>query len=248
MSTYTMRDLVKTYEAYCGEAIASCRFTREIVGGQPATPEGIQAFCLHHLHIPEGPELDAAVKRILGEEIGEREVTTETGELKEKESYGLNVLRHDDFGPWIGDWQLKAALKQGASRVGLFVSKRGSKGDMAEMGKISAHGISLHGPDFRIHLMDESGEAPAATIYQKFLGRVNTPTGAKSIVNDAECAPAGTRFEFRFQWYDGKLTEKDIVAIFAALPVIGVGSVKSLERGKFDIERLEVKEKKAKAA
>ena len=66
------------------------------------------------------------------------------------------------------------------------------------------------------------------------------PSGAKSIVNDAECAPAGTTFEFRFQWYHGKLKETDIVQIFAALPVIGIGSVKSLERGKFNIETLEI--------
>ena len=235
-----MNDLSAKYAEYCGEAIAFCRFTREVVGGQPATPDGVRAFALHHLHIPEGQELEDAVKRIMKEEIGERETTPEAGEVKERESYGLNILRRDDFGPWLGDWQIKAALKQAASRVGLFVSKRGSKGDVAEMGKVSAHGISLHGPEFRIHLMNDAGEQPAITTYQKFLGRVNTPSGAKSIVNDAECAPIGTTFEFRFQWYHGKLTEPDIVSIFSALPVIGVGSVKSLERGKFDIEHLEI--------
>jgi hypothetical protein len=114
------------------------------------------------------------------------------------------------------------------------------------MGKVSAHGISVHGPEFQIHLIDSESEAPTETEYQKFMGRVNTPSGAKSIVNDAECAPAGSRFSFRFQWYDAKLTEADIVSVFAALPVIGLGSAKSLERGKFDIESLDIEMPEAK--
>jgi hypothetical protein len=265
MSTYTMKDLSTVYAAYCGSAIAVCRLTREIVGGQPATDDGIRAFAKHHLHIPD-EEIEEVVARIKGEEIGERDTTPATGELKEKESYGLNVLRHSAFGPWVGDWQIKAALKQAASRVGLFVAKRGTKGDIAEMGKISAHGISLHGPEFQIHLIAAESETaaetdhiefhgrtpspnkPAETEYQKFLGRVNTPSGAKSIVNDAECCPAGSRFSFCFQWYDAKLTEADIVSVFAALPIIGLGSAKSLERGKFDIETLDIEMAEAKRA
>jgi hypothetical protein len=239
MSKYTMKDLNAVYSSYCGSATAVCRLTREIVGGQPATDEGIAAFAKHHLKIPDD-QIEQVVARIKGEEIGERETTPETGELKEKESYGLNVLRHSDYGPWIGDWQIKACLKQAASRVGLFVSKRGTKGDIAEMGKVSAYGISLHGPEFHIYLMDAEADQPAKTDYGKFFGSVTTPSGRKSIVNDAEIAPIGSRFSFRLQWYDAKLTEKDIVSIFAALPVIGLGSAKSLERGKFDIESLEI--------
>ena len=246
MSRYTMQDLSAAYAAYSGSAIAVCRLTREIVGGQPATDEGIRAFAEHHLHIPED-KLDEVVARIKGEEIGERERTPPNGEVKEKESYGLNVLRHSTFGPWIGDWQIKAALKQAASRVGLFVAKRGTKGDIAEMGKVSAHGISLHGREFQIHLIDaKTDSAAASTMYQNFKGRVNTPSGAKSIVNDAECAPIGSRFSFRFQWFDAKLTEADVVSIFSALTVIGLGSAKSLERGKFDIESLDVEMPKRK--
>jgi hypothetical protein len=241
MSEYTMNQLRDHYSGFCSKAIARCRFTRELIGGQPASEDGVRAFCQHHLEIPEGPDLESAIKRILKEEVGERDVTPENGEVKERESYGLKVLRHDDFGPWIGDWQIKAALKQAASRVGLFVSKRGSKGDVAEMGKVTAHGISLHGPEFHIHLMDQSGEKPATTGYRKFMGNVASPNGRVNIVHDSECAPEGTTFEFMFQWYRGKLGEEEVVAIFSALPVVGVGSVKAMECGKFDIEHLEVK-------
>ena len=240
MSVYTTKDLSETYGKYCGEAIAECRLTRQVVGGVPASKDGIKAFVIHHLHIAEGPEADAAVARIMNEEVGERDTPQGEGEIKEKESYGLNVIRRDEFGPFLGDWQFKAALKQAASRVGLFMSKRGTKGDMAEMGKVSAYGVSLHGPEYKVYLMDPMGTVPASTYYQKFMGRVSTPSGAKSIVNDAECAPEGSRFGFRFQWYNGKLTEADVVKIFSALPVVGIGSVKSLECGKFDIERLEI--------
>jgi hypothetical protein len=239
MSHYTQNDLNKTYAEFCGQAIAFCRMTRELVGGQPATKDGVRAYVAHHLGIPDGPEQDAAVQRIMREEIGERETTPETGEVKERECYGLNVIRKDDFGPWLGDWQLKAAIKQSASRAGLFAKKRGTKGDIAEMGRVSAHDFSLHGPDYMIHLVDSDGN-PCETVYQRFMGRVNTPQGAKSIVNDAECILPGARFAFRFQWFNGKLTESDIVSIFAGLPIVGVGSVKSLERGKFEIESLDI--------
>lgn len=245
MSSYTMKDLNAVYSAYCGSATAVCRLTREIVGGQPASDDGIRAFAKHHLKIADD-QIEAAVARIKGEEIGERDTTPATGEVREKESYGLNVLRHSEFGPWIGDWQIKAALKQATSRLGLFVAKRGTKGDIAEMGKVSACGISLHGPEFQIHLIDAVTDGACATEYQKFLGRVNTPSGAKSIVNDAQTAPIGTRFSFRFQWFDGKLTEKDIVSIFSALTVVGLGSAKSLERGKYEIESLDIEIPKKK--
>jgi hypothetical protein len=247
MGLYTQKDLNTTYAAYCGSAVAVCRLTREIVGGQPASDEGIRAFAKHHLKLADD-QIEAAVARIKGEEIGERNTTPEAGELKEKESYGLNVLRHSAFGPWVGDFQLKAAIKQAASRVGLFVSKRGTKGDVAEMGRVTAHGISLHGPEFQVHLIDSDKDGPAVTEYGKFYGSVNTPSGRKSIVNDAEVAPIGSRFSFRFQWYDGKLTEKDIVSIFAAMPVVGLGSAKSLERGKYDIETLDIEMSKKKPA
>jgi hypothetical protein len=245
MSTYTMKDLTTVYTAYCGSAVAVCHLTREIVGGQPATDDGIRAFAKHHLKLRDD-QIEAAVARIKGEEIGERDKTPVAGEVQERESYGLNVLRHSAFGPWIGDWQIKAAMKQAASRVGLFVAKRGCKGDMAEMGKVSAHGISSHGPDFQVHLIDAETETAARTEYQRFWGSVTTPSGKKSIETDAECCPAGSRFAFQFQWFNAKLTEKDIVSIFAALPVIGLGSAKSLERGKLEIDSLTVELPKKK--
>ena len=247
MSSYNMKDLTAVYGAYCGSAVATCRLTREIVGGQPASDDGIRAFAKHHLKLADD-QIEAAVARIKDEEIGERNTTPEAGEVKEKESYGLNVLRHSEFGPWVGDFQLKAAIKQAASRVGLFVSKRGTKGDVAEMGRVTAHGISLHGPEFQIHPIDSDTDGPAVTEYGKFYGSVNTPSGRKSIVNDAEVAPIGSRFSFRLQWFDGKLTEKDIVSIFAAMPVVGLGSAKSLERGKYDIETLDIEMSKKKPA
>jgi hypothetical protein len=216
------------------------------VGGQPANREAVRAYAKHHLKLPDD-KIEAAVDRILREEVGEREVTGE-GEVKERESYGLNVLRRDDFGPWVGDWQIKAALKQSASRVGLFAAKRGTKGDMAEMGRVSAVGNSLHGEPFKIHLLDADGERPATTFYRRFMGRVQTPDGPKSIVTDAECAPVGTRFSFRFQWYEAKLTEADMVKIFSAFQIVGLGSAKAMEQGKVEVMTLEIETKRKQEA
>jgi hypothetical protein len=241
MATYTSKDLDQRYEKMTLRVEAHCILKTELVGGVKADPDGVRAFVEHHLKLT-GEEAEAAIKRILLEEIGEKPVAGPEGaELSERLTYGVNVIRRDEAGPWLGDWQCKACLKAAASRLGLFVSKRGSKGAVAEMGLVKAIGASLMTPDRpeRIHLVDDAGKG-AQTYFKKFMGRVTLPTGSVSIVNDAECAPVGSRFSFEFRCQSGKLTEDDLVNIFAAACNIGLGSAKAFERGKFSIERLEI--------
>lgn len=255
MARYTFEDLRKRYDTFTGSAIVSAELATELVGGISADADGIRAFVEHHLHL-KGPEAEEAINRIMKDEIGEKDVpfigngeedpdkkpkSAET-ELKEKLTYGVNVIRRDVHGPWLGNWMVKACIKGAASRLALFQQKRGTKGDIAEMGLVEAWGCSRVNPNNpeRIYLRDATGNNPAQTYFQQFKGRVNTPSGSKSIVNDAECAPPGSLFEFRLQWYDGKLTEANIVDIFAAGMVIGIGSAKALERGKFKVLNLDI--------
>ena len=155
---YSQQDLQDRYCKFTEHATAHCIFTTELVGGISADEAGIRAFVKHHLHLPE-EQIEAAVRRIMTEEVGERDTTPETGELTEKLTYGVNVFRRSPAGPWIGDWMVKACIKAAASRLGLFASKRGSKGDIAEMGRVAAIGDSFLAPDRpeQIYLVDSAG-------------------------------------------------------------------------------------------
>jgi hypothetical protein len=250
MSEYSFEQLNGRYEEMTAFAEAECETVTDIVGGQPGGTPGVQAFVSHYLHL-EGAEAEAAVARILNEEIGERDVTPENGELKEKRVYGINVIRRNSHGPYLGNWMIKAMIKQAASRVGLFVEQRssGAKGNFSEAGRVAAVGISLIDPDHsnHIYLSNAAGDGPAETEFKEFTGRVMTPSGPVSIMHHSEVAGPGSRFAFRFHFLPGKTKESDLVDVFAMTMVCGLGSVRSLECGKFKINKLSVEIPKKQA-
>jgi hypothetical protein len=149
--------------------------------------------------------------------------------------------------------QLKALLKQAASRLGLFKMKGkvGSKGDLAEMGTILAHGPSLKDPDkpWRIFLRegcDEKAEKDhpdlkkALTRFEVIKGCVGTPSGKRSICHHTEIAPEGTVLEFEIRWPPKKLNTKDMAMVVAGTLSIGLGSCLSMGFGKFEVVTLEI--------
>ncbi len=248
---FSLADLRHRYEARTARILAECELATELVGGVNASEDGVRAYVQHHLGLT-GAEADEAVARILKEEIGEREVPSETGEIQEKLTYGINVIRTDAFGPFLGNWMVKANLKAAASRIGLFSQKRGSKGDMAEMGEVRPWGASLqladgadveqvrYSPMQRIHLLAKDSDTPVKTYFKEFKGSVSTPKGRQSIVNTAECAPPGSRFLFEFRYAEDKIKENDIADIFAIGMTVGLGSCKAFECGKFIINSLKL--------
>ena len=135
-------------------------------------------------------------------------------------------------------------MKQAASRIGLFMAKKGTKGDLAEMGRIRAIGISLGSNPSMIRVVNEDGSLYVGRTFEKFMGRVRGPAGAKSIVHDSEVVPAGCRFAFELRVPRDRFTEEQIASIFACMQVIGVGSAKALERGKFKVNQVEISDAK----
>lgn len=238
-------DLLARYDNMSVRMLCSCEFVTKLAGGVPADEAGISMFVKHHLKL-EGEEAAKAVARILREEIGERPVPSGEGELQEKLSYGINVIRRTANGPYLGNWMIHACLKTAGSRIGLFAQKRGSKGDVVEAGKVSAHGISALDTADRVYLRGPDGTA-AATYFESFKGRVQTPRGSNSIAHDSECVPPGTLFEFEFRFLAGKLTLEDAKDMLALSMIVGLGSVKSLGCGKFKILSAEVETAKGKA-
>lgn len=236
---YTAGQFKARYTAMTNACTVQITLETDLVSGMSASEEGIRAFVTNHLHLV-GEDAENAIKRIMAEEIS---VTPEAGEIEEKLTYGLYVFRHDEVGPWLGDWMIKACLKAAASRLGLFVSKRGSKGDVSEMGRVRSIGASLADPNpERVHIVQQDG-TPAESYYREFKGRVSTPKGSMSIVSHRECIKAGASLHFEFRWYkESKLKKDNILDIFAAAANIGLGSAKNYESGKFRIDALGMEE------
>lgn len=235
-----LEELENRYEKMTSSLVCSCSFATQLAGGQPASPEGVRAFVSHHLKLTS-TEADEAVARILAEEIGAKPVPAPEGELDERLTYGINVIRRTEHGPFLGNWMVHACLKQAASRLKIFQEFRGSKGNFAEAGRVSAVGDSLVEPDRpdRIYLIAPDG-GPAPTHFEEFKGRVQSPRGSVSVVHHSEVAPPRTRFEFEFRFLNGDLKDDDIKDFLALSMIVGLGSVKSLGCGKFLIESAEI--------
>ena len=246
MGTYTQEGLDAVLEQRRNSAKVTARLLRPLAGGQPATDKGLAAFVEHHLKIePETAEFDAAIARIKNEEIGERETTPEAGEVKEQKVYSVNVIRRSPLGPFVGAHQIQAMLKQAASRQGFFVSRRGSKGGMSEMGTVLATGNSLQNSDrpWEVYLRYCNGGdlvVPAETQFVEISGSVSSPQGRKSIITHTEVAQEGATISFDFRWPVGKLSEKDMAETVWAATKIGLGSCLSLGYGVWEVESMEI--------
>lgn len=232
----TEAELDKTYIGMTTGFAVEIEFVRPYIGGQPASKPGVEAYVQHHLGLT-GKEADEAVERIMETEIRtDAEATPEGGEVPEKESYGINVIRRGPCGLWIGNWQAKAMLKQAASRAGLFKGKIGSKGDMSEGGQVRAVGrsIGMCGDPFHLHLYRDS-DVPVETYFERLLGKVSTAQGLKSISHDCEAAPVGTRIAFEVRFPGDRIKESNVKDMLALGRVCGLGSARSLEYGRFKI-------------
>jgi hypothetical protein len=210
------------------------QFTRPFLGGQPATKEGIEMFVKYQAGITDPKEQQEMVTRLLAEEVS---TTPPEGEIETTMVGTVNVLRKDTNGVWIGDWMVKAMIKQTTSRLGLWMREKGLKGDMSESGRVFASGISaldekgLH----KIYLRDEAGTGPCKTDYTTQYGKIHTAQGDKSIVNNAEYAKEGSTFEFVYCFLGDRLSTEDTRQMVNFIGNTALGSARSLEYGKFEI-------------
>lgn len=238
MLQLTDRELDQDYQDMTSFFRCQCTLATELVGGLPADDMALEQFVIHHLKVPQ-EEVAAAVARIKAEEVS-KDLRPPEGELEEKRVYGVNVIRRDAHGPYLGDWMIKACIKAAASRLNIFTEVRGSKGNFAEAGRVNAIGFSLHGNPRLVYLNNEEGTGPAETYFQEFSGSVLSPQGRTSIIHHSECVKPGSRFAFEFRFIGRKLRETDIIAVVSLIRIIGLGSVKALERGKFTVDKCEI--------
>src|SRR5688572_21727136 len=98
MTKINLEELESRYERMTTSLVCSAEFATPLAGGQPASEDGVRAFVQHHLKLT-GTDAEQAVKRILAEEVGSKPVPAEEGELDERMTYGINVIRRNQFGP-----------------------------------------------------------------------------------------------------------------------------------------------------
>jgi hypothetical protein len=67
------------------------------------------------------------------------------------------------------------------------------------------------------------------------MGRVSTPQGFKSITHESEICEAGTVFSWQMRFLPERVQEEDVRDIIALAMIVGLGSARALERGKFRI-------------
>lgn len=236
VAEWAAESLNDVYEEMTGAVVCHCRFVTQLVGGQPAGDDDLRAFIAHHMRL-EGPAADNAFERIKAFEIGERDTTPDDGELKEEEVYAVKVLRRTSLGPWLGDWMVKAMTKAAASRTNLFIKHHGLKGDVAEGGRVRAIGMSLQEPGApeRIYIRNPGNTGYPPSRYVKFMGRVGTPQGSRSIVHHSEIVDPGAEFEFELRFLPTRINLGELKQLVALMGNIGLGSVKAMECGKFEI-------------
>lgn len=238
----TFEDFEKRYAEMTARVIVKCEAVTPIVGGVTASETGVRAFIKHHLGITDEVEAQSAYERILKEELGERDIAPDTGELKEQLTYGINVIRRTAIGPYLGNWMIHANIKTAMSRLKMFSEMKGTKGDVTEGGMVKPYGDSKRDerPDC-VYLVAADG-TPATTYFDEFKGRVASPKGSVSVIHHSECVPAGTQFDYEFSFLRGKLKDQDLVDTLALSMIVGFGSVKSLGNGKVRILEAEVLE------
>jgi hypothetical protein len=232
---FTRDDLEQSYGDMTAGAIFDCTLERALVGGVRADEEGLIEFARAQLKLTDEEEIKAFVQRAQTEEY---DITPDEGEVEEKKEMGLKVMRRTENGFFLGDWMIKANIKAAASRADVFVKKRGSKGDMAEAGRVRAVGESLRDEPWRVYL--HNGAEPIESYYESIPGRVSTPKGPKSIVSHVECLPPGIHFSFEYRFYPKRVSNEDFKKIASLMGNLGVGGARSFERGTFRIDRLEI--------
>ncbi len=259
---YTYDQLQARYEEMTSKAVCLCDVSTPLVGGQSATEQALRDFIKYHLKIEDPKEAEATYQRIMKEEMGEREKDIGTGELAEKITYGINIIRRTNIGPYLGNWMIQACIKVAMSQLGMFVDMKGTKGKVSECGLVRPHGISkLDDRIDCVYLIEPQGNngIPATTYYDEFKGKVTGPSGSKSIMHHSEAVPPGTMFEFEFRYIQGKLREQDMIDALALAMTVGLGSTRSLGNGKWRILEVSIdsatkprekpeKEDKAKAS
>lgn len=226
------------------------QFRNKLYGGLPKSKELVENY----------------IKAKFGPEVVQDEETvpyiTRDLELTEETEKVTTGFKKDEIGIYLGSYIIKAALKEYAS-----VLKLTTKKVSAGVKQTTQHGMFVKGllpvvdsviPDATLPTglaelpLELTGENIYAQPLRKepdgmddFAGRVNTPQGARSILKSSEFLFQPT---FQFQLWllevrmgntEKSFTQDDVRMMFELGQEAGIGSNRTFESGKYDVEGME---------
>lgn len=200
------------------------QFRDRMYGGIPKAKDLLDKYIQVRFGAEEGTETHEHISR-------------DVKSAEEKLEIASCGFRHDETGIYIGDYQIKAMLKQGGTLLKITTKKRGVKSTLGEglfiKGTLSGDGKIYFEP---IRLKPDGSE--------DFAGNVKVPQGKRSILKRCDYIEKGIlnfqiwMLEVRFGGV-GNLTFDDLKSILELGQELGLGSCRSFEKGKFDMIKFE---------
>lgn len=194
------------------------KFRERVYGGLPKDP----AIMEKYVEAKFKPTDNFAGK--LSDEVKPKSEEEKEQEMQEEQESVTTTFKRDAQGCYLGDYVLKAHIKQAASLLKITQKKRGSKDTVKEGLFVKPEHVSL------------GGEPVGA---ETFVGHVMTPTGKRSIIKASEYFEK-TEIEFEL-WIlnvrmggEKGLGDDDLKLIFEFGQELGIGSNRSFEKGKYD--------------
>lgn len=205
------------------EHYVELKFRDKIYGGLPGSREVFEKWMEGKFAAPENTE------------------NTETDlDLDKEIQENTNQFRCDERGIYIGAYQIKAMIAQCGSLLELTTTKRGSKQTLKEGTFVK--GIDADGSftGDKVYLLPLQTEANGS---ESFTGTVYTPHGTRSIITHTQyCLQPTIRFQMwmltnRLQstGHGKKLNFVDFQNILQLGQEVGLGAMRNMEAGKFDV-------------
>lgn len=211
------------------------KFRERVYGGIPKSSELIDKYVSSKFGV-ENTDLAEKLKEEVGlrdEEVDNAdrvEKLKEEADLKEELEKVTTGFKVKDGEPYISNYQIKAMLKQAANRLKITSKKKGAKQDIVD-------GLFLADPKVFLKVNGNLAEQPLPT--EEFAGHVTTPHGKRSILKASEYVEeAYAEFVVRLI-HTSILSPKELLDCFLLGQEIGLGSNRSFETGKYDLEVFE---------
>lgn len=217
-------------------------FRERVYGGVPQSKDLLDKYIEAVFGAKEG---DETYNHVAKDALPNGEQTDESNdkdEAQEKKDISSTGFRSDDKGLYLADFQIKALIKQGGSMLDLTISKRGTKSTLGE-------GLFVKGyldgelTNNKIYFQPIR-EKPDG--YEDFAGNVRTRQGSRSILKRCDYVEKPiVQFQLwilenRVAKTGNKLTVNDLKSILELGQELGIGSCRSLEKGKFNLTQFEI--------
>lgn len=212
-------------------------FRERVYGGVPQSKDLLDKYIEAVFRAKED---DETYNHVAQDALPER--NEEKDEAQEKKDISTTGFRIDDRGLYLADFQLKAMMKQGGSMLNLTTSKRGTKSTLGE-GMFVKGLLSGELTDNKIYFQPIRQKPDG---YEDFAGNVNTRQGNRSILRRCDYVEKPT-IQFQIWVLENRiaktgkaLTVSDLRSILELGQELGIGSCRSLEKGKFNLVQFEI--------